>query len=306
MTYPEPSISVKVDVTNPGQFFACCGLLELAHRLWPGVEGWFDTSRSIFAISVNDSSATLEHLTDKLSKCDISGLNERERRERDALETESRQMKKQKKQLSDEKEARRKELGTLAREGVIRLGAPFAYLLNWWQTGEDDTATPKTWAGRQELHKVARAAQDALANITNPKELFDHGCVLRTSQEYRKADSALQKRVEPFYFDARRFAHALDTGFSLDVQEAETPAHPAVELLALIGLQRFRPGVAPHKWMFEYAAWSTPLSAPTASAVGCCAIPMGRRYRFRLLFRDDQKRYKAFDFATLVGDKYEQ
>jgi len=35
------TITVNVDVTNPGQFFACCGLLELAHRLWPGAEGWF-------------------------------------------------------------------------------------------------------------------------------------------------------------------------------------------------------------------------------------------------------------------------
>jgi len=39
----EPSITIKVDVTNPGQFFACCGLLELADRLWPGAEGWFDS-----------------------------------------------------------------------------------------------------------------------------------------------------------------------------------------------------------------------------------------------------------------------
>jgi len=42
MSNPEPSIRVKVDVTNPGQFFACCGLLELADRLWPGAEGWFE------------------------------------------------------------------------------------------------------------------------------------------------------------------------------------------------------------------------------------------------------------------------
>ena len=38
----EPAISVPVDPTNPGQFFACCGLLELADRLWGGAEGWFD------------------------------------------------------------------------------------------------------------------------------------------------------------------------------------------------------------------------------------------------------------------------
>ncbi len=45
MTAEKPNISVKVDVTNPGQFFACCGLLELAGRLWPGAEGWFEKAR---------------------------------------------------------------------------------------------------------------------------------------------------------------------------------------------------------------------------------------------------------------------
>src|SRR6476646_6115922 len=35
------SIHVVMDPANPGQFFACCGLLELADRLWPGAEGWF-------------------------------------------------------------------------------------------------------------------------------------------------------------------------------------------------------------------------------------------------------------------------
>ena len=51
MSYPEPSITVKVNVTNPGQFFACCGLLELADRLWPGAEGWFDGSGGEFRIA---------------------------------------------------------------------------------------------------------------------------------------------------------------------------------------------------------------------------------------------------------------
>lgn len=41
MNTPEATIRVNVDVQNPGQFFACCGLLELADRLWPGAEGWF-------------------------------------------------------------------------------------------------------------------------------------------------------------------------------------------------------------------------------------------------------------------------
>ena len=34
-------IRIPVDVTNPGQFFACCGLLELAWRKCPQVVGHF-------------------------------------------------------------------------------------------------------------------------------------------------------------------------------------------------------------------------------------------------------------------------
>jgi len=33
---------IPLDLTNPGQFFACCGLLELASRKWSGATGRFD------------------------------------------------------------------------------------------------------------------------------------------------------------------------------------------------------------------------------------------------------------------------
>lgn len=66
MNRPEPSFSVNVDVTNPGQFFACCGLLELADRLWPGAEGWFETDRFFVSAPQGGSSlmALLKHLAD--------------------------------------------------------------------------------------------------------------------------------------------------------------------------------------------------------------------------------------------------
>jgi CRISPR-associated protein Csx14 len=38
MSNHTPNIRIPVDLTNPGQFFACCGLLELADRLWPGAD----------------------------------------------------------------------------------------------------------------------------------------------------------------------------------------------------------------------------------------------------------------------------
>lgn len=303
MSHPEPSSRVNVDVTNPGQFFACCGLLELAHQLWPGAEGWFDASSATFVVCSGDNSPTLEHLQHELSKCEILGLSDEERLEREALEAESRQFKRQNKKLSNEKEERRKELGGIARAGAILFGEPFRFVLNWWRVDDEDIRTPKTWAGLQEIHKVARAAQDALSDIGEPEKLFDHGRVLRMPLEYRKKKSDDKKPVEPFYFDARRFAHALDTGFSLDAQDAEAVAYPAVELLSLIGLQRFRPSTTSRRFVFEYSIWTVPLSAPVAGAAACRALHAGQGYRFQLLFRDDQKRYKAFDFATPIGDQ---
>jgi CRISPR-associated protein Csb3 len=300
----QAAFSVNVDVKNPGQFFACCGLFELSHRLWPQAEGSFSNDGKAFTIlSPIDKSATFEQLRDAILQSDIAGLTHQEREEREALELEKKQLKKQGKELSVEKETRRKELGTMARAGSILLGSPFNLLLNWWQTSEDDVKTPKTWAGLQEIHKVARAAQDAIGNIADLTGLFNHSCLLVMPNEYRKNAIDEKKTVEPFYFDSRRFAHALDVGFSLDVQGAETAAYPAVELLALIGLQRFRPSLSDEKWWFEYATWARPINAPLGAAVVSGAVPLqpGQRYRFRLFFRDDQKRYKAFSYATQIG-----
>ena len=301
MRYGDPSFYVNVDISNPGQFFACCGLLELAHRLWPGVEGWFDISTSRFFILSVNPSATLQALSMELSRCEISGLTDKEHRERESLENKARQFKKQHRKLPEDMERRRTELGTMAREGSVILGEPFNLTLDWWRTDHVDLPSPKTWAGRQEVHKVARAAQDSLSKVQEPERLLEYSCVIYMPSEYQKNNRDYNKTVEPFYFDARRFANALDTGFSLDVQDAETIAYPAVELLSLIGLQRFRPASSSKKWVFEYMVWSKPLSAIVAPAIVCCAVSSEDHYRFQLQFRDNQKRYKAFSLATPTG-----
>lgn len=307
MTGSAPSFTVQVDVTNPGQFFACCGLLELAHRLWPGAEGWFP-QEDRFAVFATRGEPSLTTLLHTLAEVTMSGLSEEEQREREALEAEMRELKGRRCALPDDKEVRRKQLGEQARAGSLRVESrngqrpSFSLLLEWWQA--EDEATPKTWAGRQEIHRVARAAQEALSGISAAPALFDYGCVMTLPGEYVKKATDQGKSVEPFFFDSRRFAHALDAGFSLDAIGAEAVAHPAVELLALIGLQRFRPSPASIRWHFGYWTWRQPLCATVAAGVvgGTAPIPERQRYRFPLRFRDDQKRYKAFGWATAMGD----
>ena len=299
-TTPEPSFSLNVDVTNPGQFFACCGALELAHRLWPGTEGWFQKGGCMFHLTCGgDPSANLDRLMRNFCESEITGLSQAERQERATLEAEKRRLKKEGKGLSPDQEQRRKALGAAARKGDLLIGDPFGVRLDWWQTGDDDAAVPKTWAGPQEIERVARATQEGMREITAWETALDYATVMREAADSRKTKRGKPKKVEPFYFDARRFADALDVGYSLDVQKAETVAHPAVELLCLVGLQRFRPAPAA-KWEFAYAAWFDPLPAPVAAAVvgGAVVPPSSERYVFRFQFRDNQRRYKAFGFAT--------
>jgi CRISPR-associated protein Csb3 len=129
-------IRVAVDPTNPGQFFACCGLLELADRLWPDAEGWF--ADGWFSIQSGHEDATLANLSARLQEAGLSGaLTPELWSEREQLEEKKRKLKKERKALSEKEEARRKELGKLYREGNLYLGKPFNLLLDWWQSEDD-------------------------------------------------------------------------------------------------------------------------------------------------------------------------
>lgn len=296
MKVPDPNFSVKVDVTNPGQFFACCGLLELAHRIWPGAEGWFDAEWSLFNIRIAvDAPCSLKCITDVLVQAGLDGdLSQEERTELDELERRKRRLFKQQQKLSEQDEKRRSSLGQRLREGAVRLGDPLNMRVAWWEEG--GKFVPKTFAGRQEVLRMALAMVAAIQKGVEGDHPFEYRCLLQDSKG---------SKVEPFYFDARRFAHSLDAGFSLDTQEKSIRASAAVltEMLALIGLERFRPRQSlKDRRTFEYFTWDQPLGV-IAAAVACGAVSIAGRqgFRFRLRFRDDQKRYKAFGYATQLG-----
>jgi len=243
----ERTFSIHVDVTNPGQYFACCGLLELAHRLWPGAEGWFgEGGFSIRASSANEPS--LAKLIECLKGCTLTSADPN----------------------VDDKTC------------PIRMANGFAMRIDWWLHKEAPSSRLKTWAGQQGGLKIALAMKDKLP--ASNEGMLNGGV----------------NAPAPYYFDSRRFAHALDAGFSLDVQQMDVQAYPAVELLALIGLQRFRPSSTGDRWSFAYQIWTKPLMAATASAICAGAVTGHTGYQYRVRFRDDQKRFKAFTQATIT------
>ena len=136
MTTPSPSVTVRVDVTNPGQFFACCGLLEVAHRLWPGAEGWF--APSCFHLSFR--TAVPSDWVDPL----ISALSG---------------------------PARLATAGGDPQTAPIQLGAPLNLVLDWWLDLDRSPTRFKTWAANatslQMYHKWLRPLNQVANEIKN-------------------------------------------------------------------------------------------------------------------------------------------
>src|SRR4051812_29289443 len=114
MSDVKPSISVNVDPTNPGQFFACCGLLELAARLWPDAEGWFASGQFHMVCD-----GTLKAVLDTVVDCHLTNTMTAEQHAR--FVAIPKMIAAERKSAEDEY----KELGKMRREAPIVLKAPF-------------------------------------------------------------------------------------------------------------------------------------------------------------------------------------
>ena len=256
-------LSVAVDVTNPGQFYACCGLLELADRMLGGCRSHFDED-GLFTISPTkaDVRATLDSVITRLHDAAPEPL------------------------VPDN-----------PMTTPLNLPAPFDLRLDWWNDDHSGGSELKTWAGQQKVVRIVAAMHATLLDEAITKDqLLQRSAVL-----YEPGSRS--KTVEPFYFDSRRAAqaHAIDIGFSPDTQGMEMPVHSATELLCLVGLQRFRPRRNQDRSR-SYRTWAKPLPTPVAAAVASCGadIPKTREYQFRLLFRT--KYLKGFLPAIPIGD----
>lgn len=258
MTSPHPNIAVNVDVTNPGQFFACCGLLELADRLWPGAEGWFEGNE--FWIKTE---GTLQRLIGALDQAPLSQID-----------------------------------STNNTSSPIAVGEPFHLRLDWWLDDRSGGKDSKVWAGTMESGRIAKAMQGTLKDERfQQPNLLDAGAIAYDPDNQ-------SKKVEPYYFDARRTpnAHSRDVGFSPNDLQMTTTAFPAVELLCLIGLQRALPARTLRPRIFDYFTWRQRLPANllSASVPGVLQLPGQVGYRFENWYRTGQKKHKAFRSATPI------
>ena len=269
-TPPIANIRIHVDPTNPGQFFACCGLLELANRVSKGAEGWFDGTT--FNIRCTCMLRDLLALTQSIQIAG-QGIDE-------AINANEQEDDESVNDLVD----------------PIRIISPINLILEWWSD-----KSIKTWAGSMDVKCIFRAMCAAIdPDCPDP---LNHGQVVYdpivdTHKIGARRNNPKRKKREPFYFDSRRGSNAtsVDIGFSPNKLDMLTIAYPAVEALCLIGLQRCRP--TPVKKanissnLLNYCSWSNPchISLLPAAIAGILKDPAAISYQFENANRTDKLR----------------
>lgn len=261
------SICINVDPANPGQFFACCGLLELADRLWGDAEGRFEQRE--FCV---DCAGCADELLARLV-------------------------------MDPPEELTKLENGL----PVKRLIAPLRFTFDggasypitadaWTQTRVEKTKPVVSanrpwnfWSGNQKSFEIWSDLRFALARQLP--------CFMGPNSK-----SLLFQRVPltgRFGFDPGAAWNAIDVGFSPNTQTMPVASSPATEMLAAIGIQRFRPLFSDNLKSFLYATWGQPLlpAAAAAAASSLVLVMPAVRFRGRVV---DRGQYGALSYSTLL------
>jgi hypothetical protein len=257
MMRSEATIAVNVDATNPGQFFACCGLLELADRLWPGAEGWFEPGDHRFLLATGGDLPSLV--------AEIAAVKLIPMRPEDPYDS------------------------------PVIIGSPFRRLvIDWWETDTTGARDLKVWAGTMESFGIAQAMQNAMrsSDFQGPN-LLNVGMVVTTAEtgkkkepyyfDARRAPNAHSRDIgfSPNDLQMSSIAHPAVELLCLAGLQVARPV-PA-------GQQRVYDYFT---WHIPFLS-----NLLLAASTGMLHLPDARGYRFENWFRTGQRKHKTFRSA---------
>lgn len=258
----QPTVaSLTVNPTNPGHYFACCGLFELASRLSTKALAWFeqDTISSQWRFHITNT-PPLADLLAKITSTELSALDPND-----------------------------------ATASPIFIGAPFNLRIDWWKTTNIHTSALKVWAGTMEAPRIARAMQKAI-HIEDGEKILSS---LRIA--YAHEDPTKKVEPFYFDANRGPNSDARDVGFSANDLKLETLAAPAAEFLTLVGLQRAIPQPSGDRLFdYHLWQTPIPIALLAAAINGFTEPNPQRSFRFESWFRTSQRKHKAFLIAKLL------
>lgn len=258
--------SIPVDLSNPGQVFACLGVLELADVLLGNAEGAFSWEMNeMFIVSARGSARPIEAVLTFLRGAEVRWLSPRENlKERDGGFTEV---------IPSESTSPTPKSPDLP--GVVRgtYGtAVHKFAFGFWADGSGRFATTfKKSTFRNSSHVRLSNALDALRRLD----------LIRASEDPLNQSGRTESL---FRLDPRGNVDPIHGGFSPDTArkggfDVRVATYPLCELLAIFGLQNARPERLDARH-FAYTVWDLKLPPMLARAAIGGGIEFGKRRRF--------------------------
>lgn len=234
-------VLIPVDLRNPGQVFACLGLIEATHELVGMAEGGFSWERHhdpyarfslVGAGDVNPLNSVLTFLATAKASA-IAPHEWKPSNAKHAIDVE------------------RVYYSPDRISALSHMALPIALsckdkrtILGHWIDGSDRDEF-KLYAGNRSALKIARDMMESIA------ELWD-------SHKEALLSDPLGKTVPmrgSFNFDARCAWQAIDLGYSPNEHRQSVVGSPVVELLAAWGLEHARPRRTEERRTYCYAVW---------------------------------------------------
>jgi CRISPR-associated protein Csb3 len=253
---------IPVDLRNPGQVFACLGLMEAAEALCGEAEGGFDYSgaetQTSFTLTVSDSADPVAAVVQFLAKAEVVAFAPRG----SSLSTDKWKVPTVQSTDDDPVFPSPPPVSPAALPIMLRADGIELPIEHWTDGDHSGRDSVKFWAGAAG-YPGAALARDALTLVS---QLGDNALADACADPF----SVSAPMSSSFRFDWRRDYIPLDTGFTLNAHAAMTPlGYPLVEMLAAIGLQNARPARIDrrNKLAYRYGVSSTRLPVIFARAV---------------------------------------
>lgn len=309
--------SIPVDLTNPGQVFACLGFLEAAEVLLRDAQGGFDWSvggSPTFFLSSSGDRNPFEHVLEFLANAEVRTFahvgfslgaerdtESEEKEDDDGIEAPEQQDADENGaagsdvELSEVFPAKRGDALALP----IRIGTRDGRWveLSHWCDGSG-LETFKLYSGNRSAESIARAmingTRESLRKGQAVGDLKTCGIATLWAEQraalVAKPFDVLGPIGGSFNFDPRGAWTALDAGYSPNTQGHRVVASPVVELLAAWGLQYTRPVTWPVRQV-RYAVWRDRLGVELARVAfqGALRCIEHKLFRFELALSGKNK-----------------
>jgi CRISPR-associated endonuclease/helicase Cas3 len=200
---PEPTATLVVNPANPGHYFACCGLFELASCLSPEALAWFEQTAAGFRFHLANT-PPLSDLLKEITTAELSAENDEPEGEEETDED------------ADEKESEKE-----ASAPPLRIGEPFNLRLDWWTTALPSTSALKVWAGSMKVLRIAISMRQTVHEIVQSSPM-DLGRILsdaRISLDPFKIKKAEEKSAAQYEADMKAAYAKRDEALSKAVAE---------------------------------------------------------------------------------------